>query len=175
MAARQFILTANHRRRVRPQLRTINAFRRQNWSDLDVLSDRALQAKYRLPRMEIERLLRVVSPHIRRPTRRNFALSPKVQLLATLRFYASGSFQEVVGDATGLSKASVSRCVAAVTPVLVRHARNHIKMPSTREEVREVHRGFHNMAGIPRVLGVVDGTLIPLLNPELEDPCWVCR
>ena len=79
-----------------------------------------------------------------------------------------------MGDGTALSKASVSRCVAAVTPVLLRHVRRHIHLPTTAEEVREVHRGFFDMAGIPRVMGLVDGTIIPLLNPALIDPCWVC-
>ncbi|XP_061564125.1 putative nuclease HARBI1 [Cololabis saira] len=93
----------------------------------------------------------------------NFALSPEVQLLAALHFSAVGSFLEVVGDGTGLSKASVSQSVAAVTPIL---------LPTTREEI---HQGFHAMAGIPRVIGVVDGTLIPILNPSLVYPCWIGR
>ncbi|XP_061576547.1 putative nuclease HARBI1 [Cololabis saira] len=86
-----------------------------------------------------------------------------------------GSFLEVVGDVTGLSKASVLLSVAALTPILLRHARVHIKIPTTREEIRQVHQGFHAMAGIPRVIGVVDGTLIPILNPSLVDPCWIGR
>uniref|UniRef100_A0A671X6W2 Putative nuclease HARBI1 n=1 Tax=Sparus aurata TaxID=8175 RepID=A0A671X6W2_SPAAU len=136
----------------------------------------AVQAKYRLPRAEIQRLITLVSPHIQRATRCNFALSPEVQLLAALRFYAVGSFLEVVGgDGTGLSKASVSQSVAAVTPILLRHARTHIKMPTTRDEVRQVHQGFHAVAGIPRVIGVVDGILIPIHNPSLVDPCWIGR
>ncbi|XP_061074813.1 putative nuclease HARBI1 [Conger conger] len=80
---------------------------------------------YRLPHSAIQHLIQLVVPQIRRATRRNYALSPEVQLLAALRFYAVGSFQEVVGDGTGLSKAS--------------------------------------------------GTLIPLLNPSLVDPSWICR
>uniref|UniRef100_UPI0037E7C3B6 putative nuclease HARBI1 n=1 Tax=Semicossyphus pulcher TaxID=241346 RepID=UPI0037E7C3B6 len=122
----------------------INAYVRQHFSPLNVLSDRAVQSKYQLTRVEIQRLVTLVSPHIQRATRCNFALSPEVQLLATRRFYAVGSFLEVVGDGTGLSKASV-------------------------------HRGFHAMAGIPRVIGVVDGTLIPIHNPSLVDPCWIGR
>ena len=51
--------------------------------------------------MEIQRLVTLVSPHIQRATRCNFALSPEVQLLAALRFHAVGSFLEVVGDGTG--------------------------------------------------------------------------
>ena len=45
----------------------------------------------------------------------------------------------------------------------------------TGEEVRRVHQGFFQVAGIPRVLGLVDGTLIPIHNPSLVDPAWVCR
>ena len=134
MAARHFILAWHNRRchRARSHITYVNAFSRENFSHLDTLSDRALIKKYRLPRAEILRLVEVVAPHIRRPTRRNFALSPEVQLLAALRFYASGSFFETVGDGTALSKASVSRCVAAVTPVLLRHVRRHIHLPTTR-------------------------------------------
>ncbi|XP_061103953.1 putative nuclease HARBI1 [Conger conger] len=176
MAARQLILAGNQqRRRERSQTVFVNAFVRHHFSPLDVLSDRALQRKYRLPRSAIQHLIQLVVPQIRRATRCNYALSPEVQLLAALRFYAVGSFREVVGDGTGLSKALVLRSVAAVTPILLRHARQHIKMATTREDVRQVHQGFHAMAGIPRVLGLVDGTLIPLLNPSLVDPSWICR
>ena len=115
MAAIQHILAANQqRRRARSQMVYINAYVRQHFSPLNVLSDRVVQSKYRLPRVEIQRLVMLVSPHIQRATRCNFALSPEVQLLATLRFYAVGSFLEVVGDGTGIGKASVSRSVAAV-------------------------------------------------------------
>ncbi|XP_030284378.1 putative nuclease HARBI1 [Sparus aurata] len=48
-------------------------------------------------------------------------------------------------------------------------------MPTTRDEVRQVHQGFHAVAGIPWVIGVVDGTLIPIHNPSLVDPCWIGR
>ena len=105
---------------------------------LDVLSDRAVQAKYWLPRAEIQRLITLVSPHIQRATYGNFALSPEVQLLAALPFFAVGSFLEVVGHGTSLSKASVSRSMAAVT---------HIKMPTTRNDcVIVVTTMLHNIA-----------------------------
>ena len=132
MAAIQHSLAVNqHHRRARSQTVYINAYASQHFSPLDVLSDRAVQAKYWLPRAEIQQLITLVSPHIQRATRCNFALSPEVQLLAALSFYAVGSFLEVVGDGTSLSKASVSRSVAAVTPILLPHARTHIKMPTT--------------------------------------------
>ena len=65
-----------------------------------MLSDRAVQAKYWLPRAAIQWLITLVSPHIQRATCYNFALSPEMQLLAALRFYAVGSFLVVVGHGT---------------------------------------------------------------------------
>ena len=57
MAAIQHILAANQqRRRAHSQMVYINAYVRQHFSPLNVLSDRAVQSKYRLPRVEIQRL-----------------------------------------------------------------------------------------------------------------------
>ena len=65
MAAIQHILAANQqRRRARSQMVYINAYVRQHFSPLNVLSDRAVQFNYRLPRVEIQRLVTLVSPHI---------------------------------------------------------------------------------------------------------------
>ena len=67
MAAIQHILAANQQRhRARSQMVYINAYVRQHFSPLNVLSDRAVQSKYRLPRVEVQRLITLVSPHIQR-------------------------------------------------------------------------------------------------------------
>lgn len=121
MAALQHILAANQRRcRVRSDLVYANAHIRMHFSPLAILTDQAVIQKYRLPREEIQRIIELVAPYIRSSTRCNFALNPEVQCLAALRYYAAGSFLEVMGDGLGLSKASVSRSVAAVTSVLLR-------------------------------------------------------
>ncbi len=49
-----------------------------------------------------------------RQTRWSYSLSPEIQLLAALRFYAVGTFLEVVGDCYELIKTSVWRCVHSV-------------------------------------------------------------
>ncbi|XP_016117085.1 putative nuclease HARBI1 [Sinocyclocheilus grahami] len=87
----------------------------------------------------------------------------------------SRSFIEVVGKGYGLSKTSVWRCVHTVTNALLRHAGDYIRLPATRQEVQEVHQGCHAIAGIPRVLGLVDGTLIPIANPSVIDQAYISR
>jgi len=77
-------------------------------------------------------LMNHIEADMQRLTRRSFALTPATQLLAVLRFYATGSFLEVIGDGHGLSKASVSRSVQAVTTALLCHIPDHIQFPTTR-------------------------------------------
>ncbi|KAL2080618.1 hypothetical protein ACEWY4_024411 [Coilia grayii] len=176
MAARQRIVELNDRRRHgrRSQTVYVNAFIRSTFSPLDVLSDEALIRKYRLNREVIQELCALVQPHLVRATRRNFALSPTVQLLAALRFYASGSFFEVLGDGLGLSRSSISRAVTAVTQVLLQLTAR-VTFPVGQAAIARVNEGFHTIAGIPRVIGAVDGTLIPIASPSENEPIYICR
>ncbi|KAL2088040.1 hypothetical protein ACEWY4_016868 [Coilia grayii] len=100
MAVRQRIVELNDRRQHGRRSRTVyvSEFIRSTFSPLDVLSDEALIRKYRLNREVIQELCTLVQPHLVRATRRNFALSPTMQLLAALPFYGSGSFFEMLGD-----------------------------------------------------------------------------
>ncbi|KAK9978900.1 hypothetical protein ABG768_020637 [Culter alburnus] len=113
---------------------------RENFSPLDTMSEASILTKFHLPRQQIQQLLDLVGPTF-----------PEIQLLAALRFYAVGSFLEVVGDGYGLSNTSVWRCVHSVMDILLRHATDYIHMPSARQEM-EVHQGFHAIAGIPQVI-----------------------
>ncbi|KAL0148886.1 hypothetical protein M9458_055809, partial [Cirrhinus mrigala] len=74
----------------------VNYFIREHFSPLTTMSEETIVKKFRLPREQILQLLHLVGPDF-----------PEIQLLAALRFYAVGSFLEVVGDGYGLSKTSV--------------------------------------------------------------------
>ncbi|XP_067258730.1 putative nuclease HARBI1 [Chanodichthys erythropterus] len=124
MAALQRVLQLRFRerrrqRRPRSRLVTLNAFIRQHQNPLNMLDDMAIIERYRLPREQIAQLLNSIGPQLMHATRRNFALSPEVQLLAALRFYATGSFLQVIG--------------------------------------------------------VIDGTLIPILTPSVDGHVYICR
>ena len=108
-------------------------------------------------------------PTVSQPTLRSYPLSPEIQLLVALCFYAVGSFMEVVRDGYRLSKTSVWWCVQAVTKILLCHTADHIRLPSSRHKIMEVHLGFHAITSIPGVLGLVDGTLIPVTHPSALD------
>ena len=71
----------------------------------------------------------MLDPHLRRATRRSHAVSTNTQILVTLRFYASGTFQNVLAETVGLSQPTVSGIINNVTAILERTARTDIKMP----------------------------------------------
>lgn len=168
MAALQRILQLEHRRRHRSQSVYINAYIRTilhftfylHFTPLDSLSDDAILRKFCLPRTKILELFQIVKPHLQRATRRNYALSPRVQLLATLCYFAVGSFMEVVGDGLGLSKSSVSKTVKTVTPLLLQQMNSILVSPKTPEEIQLANQRFYDID--PRVIGTIDGTLIPV-------------
>ncbi|XP_062384609.1 putative nuclease HARBI1 [Sardina pilchardus] len=174
MAALQRILELNHRRRRRSRVYDTNAHLRRHFFLLDIYSDAAIIGKYRLLGATIRQLIDNLGPQLQRPTGRTFALSPTVQVLTALRFYATGSFMEVVGDSLGLSKASVSRAVAAVTPLLLQHVQS-ISFPTTADEILQANQAFHAVAELPRVIGAIDGTLIQIASPSQDEPMFICR
>ena len=162
-------------RRPRSRLVAINARIRENFDPLEVYNDAAVLQRYRLPREAIRQLLGTISEDLRRATRRSFALTPQAQFLAALRFYATGSFLQVVGDGQGLSKASVSRSVQAVTYRLLQLVPQHVRFPTTREEMSATQEKFFRSFRIPQVAGAVDGTLVPIITPHVDAHVFFCR
>lgn len=75
--------------------------------------------------------------------------------MVTLRFYANESFQTVSGDLHGISKASVSRIVNAVSSALVALNPNFIKFPRDDRVINGTIRGFSRIANFPDVIGAV--------------------
>ena len=82
---------------------------------LEEVSDGELRSRYRFGRDSIEFLTEILKNDLQRQTKRNHALSPTQQILVALRFFASGSFLQLIGDTVGLPKSSVSWAVKDVS------------------------------------------------------------
>ncbi|KAL2091627.1 hypothetical protein ACEWY4_013890 [Coilia grayii] len=50
-----------------------------------------------------------------------------------------------------------------------------MSFPKTPEDIRRVNQEFHAIAGLPRVIGTIDGTLIPITTPYNHGPRYICR
>ena len=63
------------------------------------------------------------------------------QVLIALRYFAPGSFLQVVGDTMGVDKGTVSRCIQGVSHALAAKTDQFIKWPSDQRK-REIKQGL---------------------------------
>lgn len=135
---------------------------------LDYMDDCDILEKFRLPRHVIFDLCNELNDRLEHPTKRSHALPTSLQVMVALRFYASGSFQAVCADLHGISKASVSRIVYAVTSALVALSPVYIKFPSTDRNINNTILDFAHICNFPNVIGGIDGTHIPIRAPSTQ-------
>ena len=95
------------------------------------ISDQNLLMYYRFPRCELILMIQELDLYLRRRNRRSHALPTSTQVLVAHRFYASGTFQNVLASTAGMMQASVSRTITRVTMALSRISEAEIKMPSS--------------------------------------------
>ena len=85
--------------------------------------------RYRFGRQAIHYIINLPYDDLFRDTHRNFALIPDVQVLIALRFLASGSFLQVIGDTFGVDKSTESRVVRDLCQALSRKRDQFILWP----------------------------------------------
>ena len=100
----------------------------------EMFSDRELREHFRFGHEGIRYISDLLRPKLERVTRRGHALTVEQQVLTALRFFASGSFLQCIGDGMGVDKSTVSRVVTAVTDALVDIRQDFIKWPSATEK-----------------------------------------
>jgi len=81
----------------------------------------------------------------------------------------------VLGDIGGLSQPSMSRVVNGVTNILFEIAVGEINMPTSHAEIRKQQTTFYNKCGIPKIIGAIDGTQIPIKGPSTNEEVYINR
>ncbi|XP_071161090.1 putative nuclease HARBI1 [Mytilus edulis] len=119
---------------------------------LNDLTDKQLRSRYRFGRQSIQRITDIVRDDITHPTQRSHALSAEMQVHVALRFFASGSFMQIIGDTVGIDKSTVSRCVNKVSKALASKSDQYIKWPSEQRK-RDIKQGFYDNGGFTGVIG----------------------
>lgn len=87
--------------------------------NIENFTDQELRNQFRSGRQGIGYITNLIADELHRSTRRNHALPRLQQVLIALRFYASGSFLQVIGDTAGVDNSTVSRVVTNVSNALI--------------------------------------------------------
>ncbi|XP_015182539.1 PREDICTED: putative nuclease HARBI1 isoform X2 [Polistes dominula] len=121
------------------------------------------------------RILPLIEPNLSKINNRGLPIPPVFQLLICLRFYATASFQLILGDTMTISQPTISRIVFRVSVLLASLFNDYIKMPQTQEDILENQRLFKNLGfgkgaiGIPGVDGAIDCTYIRLVHTRFQN------
>jgi hypothetical protein len=147
------------------QLEQLAAPRIKKSARLDAMkeyNDVEFRQRYHLDKNLVHHLHNLLYPRLKRIMRTERGLTVMEQLLITLRFLASGSFQIVCGDTLHVSQASVSRCISQVIKAIITLRDDLVCFPNDMEQVK--HQ-FYEIANFPGIIGLVDGTHIPICKP----------
>ena len=74
-------------------------------------------------------------------------------------------FQLVCADLYHVSQPSVCRIISEVSEIVASHIRRYIKFPTNQETLNQMRVNFFQQGGFPGVIGLVDGTHIPIKSP----------
>ncbi|CAI6355703.1 unnamed protein product [Macrosiphum euphorbiae] len=125
-------------------------FFRDRSNPLEDFDDFDFKSRFRLSKETFVFLLHLIGNDLRRSTNRSFAISPEIQILVTLRYYATGTFQAVIGDHVHVHKSTICRTIKRVSLAIGRLRPHFINMPRDAEEIQKVQTGFFQIERISK-------------------------
>ncbi|MBN3307036.1 HARB1 nuclease, partial [Amia calva] len=107
-------------------------------------------------------------------TARSYAVPVPLQVLTTLGFLATGSFQRELADRSGISKLSLSRAMPAVWDGIICMSTSYIRFPY--DAVDQPNKAqFAATVFFTNVIGAIDCTHIAIKAPSEEEFAYVNR
>ena len=122
---------------------------------LEQYTTEELYARFRFGNADIKYIADLVRPKLQRRTHRSHSLSVEEQVLIALRFYASGTFYQVVGDNIGVDKSTVSDVVKVVSIALASLVNQFVSLPKDDQIAQTKHK-FFLLGNMPNTIGVID-------------------
>ncbi|KAL2093109.1 hypothetical protein ACEWY4_010421 [Coilia grayii] len=116
-----------------------------------------------------------LEPQLQRETRRSNAIPVSIQVLSTLAFLATGSFQREIGDRSGVSQPSLTRIMPLVLRAINSLAGRYIQFPYNDAQQTVIKMAFYGIAEFPNMVGAIDCTHVRLKPPSVDDYAYINR
>nr|XP_023674813.1 putative nuclease HARBI1 isoform X1 [Paramormyrops kingsleyae]XP_023674815.1 putative nuclease HARBI1 isoform X1 [Paramormyrops kingsleyae] len=155
----------------RSQIRRERVFRDRN--DFFSNDDSWLISHFRLPRTILMELCNELAPTLERPTSRNHAVPVQLQVLTTLGFLATGTYQRELADRSGISQPTMSSFIPQVVAGINRLSRQHIKFPCGADVQANIKTQFAAVSRFPNVIGAIDCTHIAIKAPSENEATFL--
>lgn len=136
------------------------------------------RARFRCTVYQVSDLVNTIGQFLQHDTYRNHALTPRQQVLIALRFFADGAGLRIIGDAHGVSKATVSRCIHRTTNAIIDHLFvEAVDFPVDNVYLLNIPRQFQQTthSQMPSVCGCIDGTHVNIIAPHVNEEQFINR
>ena len=120
---------------------------RDRFNPLEEYDDEAFRLRFRLRKDSVSDLVKILAKDLEHQTRRGLLLTPMQQVLIALRFYATGTFQRVIGDLFGVSVFAACRVIHKVSRAIAKQKRQFLSIPGNLTDVKRKFstRGIYNL------------------------------
>ena len=139
---------------------------RDRFNPLEEYDDEAFRLRFRLRKDSVSDLVKILAKDLEHQTRRGLLLTPMQQVLIALRFYATGTFQRVIGDLFGVSVFAACRVIHKVSRAIAKQKRQFLSIPGNLADVK---RKFYDVGHFPGVIGAINCTHVRVICPNKEN------
>ena len=156
----------------RPRQRVL----RDRLHPLDIYDDVDIYARLRFRKDGIMKITdMMLAEDIQHNSDLNGALPPSIQVCVALRYFATGSFQNIIGDTIQIHKSTVCRTVRRAAVALCTRINDFVYMPVENQNLNYTRQKFHAVAGFPDVIGCIDGTHVKISPPSVDENAYINR
>ncbi|XP_071581720.1 putative nuclease HARBI1 [Temnothorax nylanderi] len=156
------------------QIRVPKRYIRDGENPFEFYNESEFKKRFRFAKNSIMfGILPLIEERLSKINNRGLPITPVFQLLISLRFYATASFQLVMGDVIKVSQPTISRIIFRVSTLLASHINVYIKMPLSAVKRIENKRLFEELGrvgaiGLPSISGAIDCTHIRLTHTRFQ-------
>jgi hypothetical protein len=134
----------------------------------EIFDDQEFKMRFHFEKQTIRWLCDLIGPDLEPATQRRKSISALNKILLTMRFFATGAFQQLVGDTLAVHKSTACIIIQRVVHKIAELKPHYIKMPSP-EELQTVKLNFYRLRRMPRVIGAIDCTHVRINSPGGPD------
>lgn len=145
---------------------------------MEMYTDGEFKRRFRLSKETVQYLYSLIGAELEPKVERvGFTISGLQKILITLRYYATASYNLVTADFYGVSESSVCNIVPVVSDKIAALREQLIRMPESDAEIEQKKREFFSVAGMPAIIGAIDGTLVKIqeVGGEQNKTMFFCR
>ena len=139
---------------------------RDRFNPLEEYHNEEFRLHFRLRKDSVIDLAKILEKDLQHQTRRGLPLTPMQQVLVALRFYATGTFQRVIGHLFGVGAFAACTAIHKVSKAIAKQRTQFLSFP---ENLADTKRRFYDVAHFPGVIGAIDCTHIRIICPNKEN------